>query len=228
MVKISIALPNHAEINLEAEDTEQLLPIVNLVRLELLRDVASLDTPANGATAPAAREEPAEPPARPTPPEPSPPPEPPVQPAQPTLTAAPALSEPTPVVANPEPLPAQVNVAPQLHQSGNGIPPAFSNPRLTRDFTVFCRNADPVGDMRKVVAAAEGARRHLNMDNVDAWELGQLFDLAGWTRAHSFVQTLRNAARHKFKWLERAPGRAGRYATTEKGREIVLGKASQS
>ena len=80
-----------------------------------------------------------------------------------------------------------------------------------------------MGDMRKVVAAAEGARRHLNMDNVDAWELGHLFDLAGWTRPHNFTQTLRNAARSKFKWLERVPGRSGRYTTTNEGRIVVLG-----
>ena len=220
MVKISIALPNHAEINLEAEDTEQLLPVVNLVRQELLRDVASLAAPANGATpangavpsvpAPplSASEEPAKPAEAPTPAE------------------IPAPSPPPPVAASPEPAPAPVKAAPLVPPSANTIPPALSNPRLTRDFADFCRNADPIGDMRKVVAAAEGARRHLDMETVDAWELGQLFDLAGWTRAHNFTQTLRNAARHKFKWLERAPGRAGRYAATEKGREVVLGRAN--
>ena len=220
MVKISIALPNHAEINLEAEDTEQLLPVVNLVRQELLRDVASLAAPANGATpangavpsvpAPplSASEEPAKPAEAPTPAE------------------IPAPSSPPPVAASPEPAPAPVKAAPLVPPSANTIPPALSNPRLTRDFADFCRNADPIGDMRKVVAAAEGARRHLDMETVDAWELGQLFDLAGWTRAHNFTQTLRNAARHKFKWLERAPGRAGRYAATEKGREVVLGRAN--
>ena len=209
MVKISIALPNHAEINLEAEDTEQLLPVVNLVRQELLRDVASLAAPANGAvpsvSAPpvAVSDEPAKPVASPTPAE------------------IPAPSPPTP-----EPSPAPVKTTPLVLPSANTIPPALSNPRLTRDFADFCRNADPIGDMRKVVAAAEGARRHLDMETVDAWELGQLFDLAGWTRAHNFTQTLRNAARHKFKWLERAPGRAGRYSATEKGREVVLGRTN--
>ena len=224
MVKISIALPNHAEINLEAEDTEQLLPVVNLVRQELLRDVASLAAPANGAVpsvpAPplAASDEPAKPlaasdePAKPL--------------ASPTPSEIPAPSPPPPVAASPEPAPVPVKTTPLVPPSANTIPPTLSNPRLTRDFADFCRNADPIGDMRKVVAAAEGARRHLDMETVDAWELGQLFDLAGWTRAHNFTQTLRNAARHKFKWLERAPGRAGRYAATEKGREVVLGRAN--
>ena len=214
MVKISIALPNHAEINLEADDTEQLIPVVELVRQELLRDVASLATPANGAVpsvpAPplAASDEPAKPVAPPTPAE------------------IPAPTQPSPAATSPDPTPTPVKATPLVPPSANTIPPALSNPRLTRDFSDFCRNADPIGDMRKVVAAAEGARRHLDMETVDAWELGQLFDLAGWTRAHNFTQTLRNAARHKFKWLERAPGRAGRYATTEKGREVVLGRAN--
>ena len=219
MVKISISLPNHAEINLEAEDTEQLLPVVNLVRQELLRDVASLAAPANGAVPPVlASDEPAKPlaasdePAKPL--------------AAPTPTEIPAPSQQPPAAASPDPTPAPVKATAPVPSSANTIPPAFSNPRLTRDFADFCRNADPIGDMRKVVAAAEGARRHLDMETVDAWELGQLFDLAGWTRAHNFTQTLRNAARHKFKWLERAPGRAGRYAATEKGREVVLGRAN--
>ena len=220
MVKISISLPNHAEINLEAEDTEQLLPVVNLVRQELLRDVASLAAPANGAT-PANGAVPS------VPAPPLPASEEPAKPAEATTPSEiPAPSPPPPVAASPEPAPAPVKTTPLVPPSANTIPPALSNPRLTRDFADFCRNADPIGDMRKVVAAAEGARRHLDMETVDAWELGQLFDLAGWTRAHNFTQTLRNAARHKFKWLERAPGRAGRYAATEKGREVVLGRAN--
>ena len=220
MVKISIALPNHAEINLEAEDTEQLLPVVNLVRQELLRDVASLAAPANGAT-PANGAVPS------VPAPPLPASEEPAKPAEaPTPAEIPAPSPPPPVAASPEPAPVPVKTTPLVPPSANTIPPTLSNPRLTRDFADFCRNADPIGDMRKVVAAAEGARRHLDMETVDAWELGQLFDLAGWTRAHNFTQTLRNAARHKFKWLERAPGRAGRYAATEKGREVVLGRAN--
>ena len=223
MVKISISLPNHAEINLEAEDTEQLLPVVNLVRQELLRDVASLATPTNGAVPPVfASDVPAPPPVETDEP---------ARAATPPTPAEIAAPSPPPPVASrpeprPEPTPMPVNATPLVPPSANTIPPALSNPRLTRDFADFCRNADPIGDMRKVVAAAEGARRHLNMETVDAWELGQLFDLAGWTRAHNFTQTLRNAARHKFKWLERAPGRAGRYAATEKGREVVLGRAN--
>ena len=78
------------------------------------------------------------------------------------------------------------------------------------------------GDMRKVVAAAEGAARMFSMDNVDAWELGHLFDMTGWPQPHSFTQALRNAARSKFRWLERVPGRSGRYSVTDAGRAVVL------
>jgi hypothetical protein len=93
-----------------------------------------------------------------------------------------------------------------------------------RAFVEFCRSANPLGDMRRVVVAAEGARRSLSMDSVDTAGLERLFDLAGWRRPHSFVQTLRNAARGKFRWLERVPGRAGRYAATDLGRSVTLGE----
>jgi hypothetical protein len=58
---------------------------------------------------------------------------------------------------------------------------------------------------------------------VDAEDLERLFDLAGWPRPHSFVQTLRNAARSKFRWLERVPGRSGHYTVTHLGRATALG-----
>ena len=88
-------------------------------------------------------------------------------------------------------------------------------------FIEFCRSLNPLGDMRRVVAAAEGAQRFLRADGVDAEELSRLFDLAGWTQPHSFTQTLRNAARSKFRWIERMPGRNGRYWVTDRGKEIV-------
>ena len=66
-----------------------------------------------------------------------------------------------------------------------------------------------------------GAERFLRADGVDAAELSRLFDLAGWTQPHSFTQTLRNAARSKFRWIERMPGRNGRYWVTERGKEIA-------
>ena len=79
-----------------------------------------------------------------------------------------------------------------------------------------------MGDMRMVVVAAEGAARFLSMDSVDAPELERLFGLAGWRSPHSFVQTLRNAARSKFRWLARLPGRSGRYTVTDLGRATTL------
>jgi hypothetical protein len=91
-------------------------------------------------------------------------------------------------------------------------------------FIDFCRAANPLGDMRRVVVAAEGASRYLGIEGVDADELGRLFDLAAWPRAHNFVQTLRNAARSKFGWLERVPGRAGYYSVTDLGRATALGR----
>ena len=53
-------------------------------------------------------------------------------------------------------------------------------------------------------------------------DLGLLFDLAGWRRPGNFTQTLRNAARSKFGWLERIPGRSGRYAATPLGLSKTL------
>jgi hypothetical protein len=96
-------------------------------------------------------------------------------------------------------------------------------PRQAReDYTAFCQSLNPMGDMRRVVVAAEAASRFFGLEGVSADDLGELFDLAGWRRANSFTQTLRNAARSKFGWLERIPGRSGRYAATDLGRSTTL------
>lgn len=128
---------------------------------------------------------------------------------------------------------------PQLEGSANGMEASNGsgqarnlNPTVSsvvpevaeRAFVDFCRAANPLGDMRRVVVAAEGANRYLSMDGVDAEALGRLFDTVGWPRAHNFVQTLRNAARSKFGWLERIPGRAGHYTVTDVGRSTALGR----
>ena len=89
-------------------------------------------------------------------------------------------------------------------------------------FREFCREANPTGDMRRAVVAAEGAQRLLGVPSVDAHTLEALFALAGWPRPHSLVQTMRNAARVKFGWLERVPGRMGFYTVTDTGRETAL------
>jgi hypothetical protein len=118
-----------------------------------------------------------------------------------------------------------------LTEGPNGFPPVGGGyiaptnlvPAVSEQaFMDFCRAANPLGDMRRVVVAAEGASRYLAMDGVDAEALGRLFDLAGWPRAHNFVQTLRNAARSKFGWLERVPGKAGHYTVTDLGRSTAL------
>jgi hypothetical protein len=122
------------------------------------------------------------------------------------------------------PAPVRSNVGPPADDNPphSSIPPNLSDPRMGLDFTTFCRAVNPIGDMRKVVVAAEGAARNFSMENVDSWELGHLFDKAGWSQPHSFTQALRNAARSKFRWLERVPGRAGRYSVTDAGRAVVL------
>jgi hypothetical protein len=97
------------------------------------------------------------------------------------------------------------------------MPPEFLSESGRAAFTDFCQNASPMGDMRRVVVAAEGASRHFGIDGVNAEELVWLFDVAGWRKPGNFTQTLRNAARSKFGWLERIPGRSGRYAATTLG-----------
>ena len=96
------------------------------------------------------------------------------------------------------------------------------------EYVAFCQNVSPLGDMRRVVVAAEAADRFLAVKSVDPDELSQLFSLAGWPLPHSFVQTLRNAARTKFRWLERIPGQSGHYRVTNMGRSIVLGDNKSS
>ena len=105
------------------------------------------------------------------------------------------------------------------------MPSEFLSESGRAAFTEFCRDANPLGDMRRVVVAAEGASRHFGMDGVNAEELGWLFELAGWRKPGNFTQTLRNAARSKFGWLERIPGRSGRYAATPMGLSKTLPSA---
>lgn len=114
-------------------------------------------------------------------------------------------------------------MSPANDPEDDGLLLEAQTPESRDDFTAFCQNVNPMGDMRRVVVAAEGATRFFRADGVNADELGELFDLAGWRRANSFTQTLRNAARSKFGWLERIPGRSGRYAATELGRSVTLG-----
>lgn len=139
--------------------------------------------------------------------------------------APPAVVTPTVPVAQPQPA---------MTPSGERAPgpppaavPVIAHEPMTpseHEYIAFCQRVNPLGDMRRVVVAAEAAHRYLNVSSVDPDSLENLFTLAGWPIPHSFVQTLRNAARTKFRWLERIPGLSGHYKVTNTGRSIVLGE----
>ena len=93
---------------------------------------------------------------------------------------------------------------------------------LEARYVEFTQSLAPVGDMRRVVVAAEGAKAYLGLDAVSEEELVYLFDLAGWRRPNDFLQTLRNSARSTFRWLERTPGRPGYYSVTSIGKAAVV------
>ncbi|MDE2842624.1 MAG: hypothetical protein OXN21_04485 [Chloroflexota bacterium] len=272
MLKLSITLPNNAQINLETEDDVVIDRILGIVLTDVSRAIlAGFST---GPTA-ANRQPPIERAAvvDPAPTSPSVT----VETAQPVEASAPAEAIPAsenpgasaaaekigpesntgPAVEPNAPQTPEQAIAPLLSdwdasleepppepwpqleglgnggQATNGSPPSAGNhlgmanlvPAVSEQaFVDFCRAANPLGDMRRVVVAAEGASRYLAIEGVDADALGRLFDIVGWPRAHNFVQTLRNAARSKFGWLERVPGRAGHYTVTDLGRATALGR----
>ncbi len=276
MLKLSITLPNNAQINLESEDAAVIDKILGTVLENVTRALLSdLSVPAQTAVTGAAaeprvsldpvvaavlredKEAEAELDASAFPGDYSPPPQSEPEPArnqeaEPEPAPLFSISAATNVPGPPETdygteveyqeKPPEERAVPQWQPTDrfgdpapqtNGFPPAAGNlaaaPNLApavseQAFVDFCRAANPLGDMRRVVVAAEGASRYLNREGVDAESLGQLFDIVGWPRAHNFVQTLRNAARSKFGWLERIPGRAGHYAVTDLGRATALGK----
>lgn len=90
------------------------------------------------------------------------------------------------------------------------------------EFAEYCRSVAPVGDMRRVVLAAWAANHFLGTVSISDKELSRLFQLVGWRQPESFTQTLRNAARSKFRWLERIPGRSGYYCATDVGIRAVV------
>lgn len=265
MLKISITLPNNAQINLETADAaiiDQILDVVlrdithNLTGATAASDSGGTSSLAAAAATPAPV---VSPPATPPPaaapvrswetetaaPEPE--------------TVAPETTAPAPEITAPEketvpsPWPtANHSAAAEAADLDADLDPedddwpdyddaAATTPTTAliangataprpgmfapseQAFIDFCREASPLGDMRRVVVAAEGASRYLGMSGVDAQSLGHLFNLAGWPQAHNFTQTLRNSARSKFRWLERVPGRAGYYAVTDLGRKTALG-----
>ena len=90
----------------------------------------------------------------------------------------------------------------------------------------YCQEMNPLGDMRRVVVAARAAELYLNAPGVSASELAGIFQSAGWPQPTDFVQAIRNAAREKFRWLERVPGIPGYYRVTATGRAAVLGEGA--
>ena len=209
MVKVSISLPNNAQITFESEEAEVLHEIVSMALHDLPRDL--MQSPSIGVagdTAGSATEKSTSVAATAL--------------AAATMTAEPA--SPAVPVSPPAATPRQVT-AKSNDGAGTGtaeMPPEFSSKTGQASFTSFCQEAAPLGDMRRVVVATEGASRQFAVDGVNAEELGWLFDLAGWRKPGNFTQTLRNAARSKFGWLERIPGRSGRYAATPLGLSKTL------
>ena len=224
MVKVSISLPNNAQITFEAEESEVLHGVVGLVLRDLPRDLmqstSSDGGDANGIIANASTEKSTSVATS--------------SPATATMTAEPVpFPETQPFIqqAGQQPLQQPVESAPPVPTSNQepaatstetdgqapALPTEFLSESGRADFESFCQNANPLGDMRRVVVAAVGANRHFGVDGVNADDLAWLFDVAGWRRPGNFTQTLRNAARSKFGWLERIPDRSGRYAATPLG-----------
>lgn len=225
MVKVSITLPNSTQITLESEEPEIIRQVVDMALGVLPRDLMQAG-PNSSANTSGVME----------------------LGKGISVTQAPSTSAPDPVGAEPgdppetprdgtpeTPTPSRTrnrtNRSPSTRQTveqadPTAQPEASSIRRSKKQdalFAQFCRSANPMGDMRKVVVAAEAAHRFMGMASVDAAELSRLFALAGWRLPHDFTQTLRNAARDKFRWLERVPGRTGRYSVTGLGRAKTLG-----
>lgn len=222
MVKLSISLPNGAQVALESDDPDIIYQFLGMVLPGLIPDAtagASATLLVNGHGGAGEKGTDATPE------------HPPVTPQSNGVSYAPSANgfAPQAVSEPPPPAPAEngalftaADLPANEPEGDGGLLLEAQRPESLEDFTVFCQAVNPTGDMRRVVVAAEGATRFFGADGVNADELGELFDLAGWRRANDFTQTIRNAARSKFRWLERLPGRTGRYAPTERGREITL------
>ena len=223
MVRVSITLPNNTKITVESEDAEVLHEIVGLALRDLPRDLmqSSYDSapPPNGTAEKDTI-------VTSSPPTNSPPAAIPAGGAVVAVNEAPPATAPHQVAAPQADGPAASRVAPE-NGNRDSTAPELQLESISDEFRLkfyeFCRDANPMGDMRRVVVAAEGAIRYFGTDGVSAEDLGWLFDLAGWRKPNNFTQTLRNAARAKFGWLERIPGRSGRYAVTDLGRSVAVG-----
>ena len=202
MVKISISLPNNAQITFESEESEVLREIVAFALRDLPRDlmqtsrlgIESVSTEEGKSDASSALSNTPSSELSPQQTRPKTEPE-----SEPAVAAAPLESINSQTV------------------SKSSIPTEFLSENGRMAFEAFCKDVNPLGDMRRVVVATEGAMRHFGVNGVNADDLVWLFETAGWRMPGNFTQTLRNAARSKFGWLERIPGRSGHYATTPLG-----------
>ena len=202
MVKVSISLPNNTQITFESEESEVLHEIVALALRELPRDLMQTGKSNVGdASTEKGKDD-----------------------AKSTLSKTSSTEPlPSPGLKMTKPKSKQLTATTAPASSSNQttadsyIPPEFLSPTRRTAFEAFCQQAQPLGDMRRVVVATEGATRHFGVDGVSASDLEWLFDVVGWRRPGNFIQTLRNAARSKFGWMERIPGRSGRYAATPLG-----------
>lgn len=224
MLKLSISLPNSALITLESDGSEPVQEVLALVLGSMQSDGRLVGEPhvgagsrvevtaekGNGVTGPEVLQE---------------------------IVAPPIVTNglhPDPVRGHSAPVPSMVSAHSHRESSNgwNGHITAEGGDRTLdlgrysqearQDFVAFCEAVNPTGDMRRVVVATEAAERFFGLEGVTADEAGELFDLIGWRKANNFTQTVRNAARSKFGWLERIPGRAGRYAATDVGRSTTL------
>lgn len=228
MVKVSISLPNSAHITVESDEPGVILEILGMALRDLPKDLMQAASPVNGGMV-------GMPPtekgsnvseassAEPESDTPSPP--------DAAVSSQADDGNPSPQRADAEQTeskgPSPREQAQESFTSGRmKAQQAARSAAAELAFIQFCQSINPLGDMRKVVVATEGASRFLDMDSVDAEDLGNLFDRVGWLHPHSFTQTLRNAARSKFRWLERVPGRAGRYTGTDLGRTTTVNDLS--
>ena len=223
MVKVSITLPNNAQITFESEEPGVVEQVIIMVLRDLPRDLmASIHGGDGDSGSPQDWEKSTSVVSATslgiTDGEQSAAAETNVDPAGPDSQPAPIPQSPAPTGGS-SALPALPHQSTASPRQGPGQKGAS---QAEKAFIEFCRTASPLGDMRMVVVATEGASRFLSMDSVDAPDLERLFGLAGWRSPHSFIQTLRNAARSKFRWLERLPGRSGRYTVTDLGRATTL------
>ena len=199
MAKVSISLPSNAQITFELEESEVPHEIVRLALRDLLRVLIEPSTPDSADVI-----------------------------TEKGTASANAVTSPMTTVEPVKPKAQAIAFTSARETTGIeakdtvSLPSEFLSANGRTAFEAFCREINPLGDMRRVVVAAEGASRHFGVDGVNAEDLGWLFDAASWRRPGNFTQTLRNAARSKFGWLERIPGRSGRYAVTQLGLSKTL------